>query len=137
VGGGSPPPRDPGAASATLAWPAGFGKDGAPRKHPERPTPNPQSLLTKIANCANIGVAMAKVVYRKAYRMRKVGQGGVEATIPKEVVEKAARERELTVDEFIKNYRVVHLFDDFKTFDGAYRFEPAPRAEELEEVELR
>lgn len=60
--------------------------------------------------------------YRKVYKMRQVGDGSVEVTLPKIVVERAARDRNMSVDEFIKLYRVEHLFNDFESFDGAYRF---------------
>jgi hypothetical protein len=65
---------------------------------------------------------MAKTLYQKGYKMREAG-GGYEVTIPKLVVERAARKAELPLDEFIKQYRVIHLFNDFPDFDGAYRFE--------------
>jgi hypothetical protein len=67
---------------------------------------------------------MAEITYRKAYKMRTVGTGGYEVTVPKEIVERAARKRGLSVDEFLKRYKLVHLFNDFKTIDAAYRFEP-------------
>jgi hypothetical protein len=38
------------------------------------------------------------------------------------------------VPEFLEKYRLVHLYNDFKTFDGAYRFEPME--EKLEEPEI-
>lgn len=65
-----------------------------------------------------------KSVYRKAYRLRAVGPGGYETMVPLVVVEKEARKRGLTPDEFAKRFQVVHLFNDFVDFAAAYRFEP-------------
>jgi len=72
-----------------------------------------------------------EVVYRKEYRMRPVGIGGVEVTIPKLVIERAARRAGQTSEEFIKTHKVVHLFNDFSDFDAAYRFIPLENTEEI------
>jgi hypothetical protein len=64
-----------------------------------------------------------KELYQKGYKMREAG-GGYEVTIPKLVVERGARKAGLSLEDFIKKFRVIHLFNDFPDFDGAYRFEP-------------
>lgn len=80
---------------------------------------------------------MSTTAYRKEYKMRLVGRQGVETTIPKLVIEKAAREHKLSIEEFVKNFKVVHLFNHFSSFDGAYRFEPIKEPEEeLEVIEI-
>lgn len=82
---------------------------------------------------------MDKKAYRKVYRLRAFGRGGYEVTIPGLILDRAARSRGLTIEQFVRNYRVVHLFNDFPNFDAAYRFEAAPAEETLEftDEELR
>ena len=60
--------------------------------------------------------AIAEIIqdaYVKSYKMRMVGPGSLEATIPRAVVEREARRCNLTVEEFIKVYQIEYLFDDF------------------------
>jgi len=52
-------------------------------------------------------------VYTKAYKLRFVGPGSLEACIPWVIVEREARRYNLSVEEFIKLYQVEYLFDDF------------------------
>ncbi len=68
---------------------------------------------------------MDRLAYRKIYRLRPYGRGGYEVTVPGLILERAARSRGLTLEEFVRTHRVVHLFNDFKGFDAAYRFEKA------------
>ena len=51
--------------------------------------------------------------YSKTYKMRIVGEVSVEVTLPRAIVEREARKVGLTVVEFIEQYRVEYLFDDF------------------------
>ena len=51
--------------------------------------------------------------YAKSYKMRFVGPGSVEATLPKPIVEREARRLGLTVEEFIEQYQVEYLYNDF------------------------
>ena len=51
--------------------------------------------------------------YTKSYKMRFVGPGSVEATLPKPIVEREARKVGLSVEEFIEQYQVEYLFNDF------------------------
>ena len=60
-------------------------------------------------------------VYEETYTMRIVG-GGISTSIPKIVVEKKARELGIPVKRFIEEYEVVAIFNDFKSFDLAYKF---------------
>ena len=66
---------------------------------------------------------MAELVgYRRAYRLRVAvpGRKSIEVTFPYEVVEKEARSKGLTVDEFLKRFQAVAEYDNF---DGViYRF---------------
>ena len=56
--------------------------------------------------------------YTKTYRMQITGFGEtVRTSVPKEVVEREAKRREMTVKEFIKNFRLVWLYNGF---DGAW-----------------
>ena len=73
-----------------------------------------------------------KIAHRKRYRMRMVGTGGVESTIPKVVVERAARENKQTVEDFVMTHDVIHLFGDFTDFTAAYRFVPREDVEDIE-----
>ena len=79
---------------------------------------------------------MKKVTYRKECKIRVVGVGGVEVTLPKLVIERAARAEGQTIEEFVKTHKLVHLFNDFTDFDAAYRFERIKETEEIEVIEL-
>lgn len=51
--------------------------------------------------------------YTKIYKMRMVGPGSLEATIPRAIVDREARKYKLPIEEFIKLFQVEYLFDDF------------------------
>ncbi|MBA7684062.1 hypothetical protein ES703_92451 [subsurface metagenome] len=59
--------------------------------------------------------------YHKHYRLRLIG-GGISVSVPKELVERRAREIGMTVKDFAKNYGVTMMFD-FDDVDGAFTFE--------------
>ncbi len=62
--------------------------------------------------------------YRKTYRLRTAipGRKSIEVTFPYEVVEKEARARGLTVDDFLRHF---HVVCEYNNFDGVvYKFEP-------------
>ena len=64
-----------------------------------------------------------KGTYKKRYRMNVVGKDGATTTvaIPPEVMEKKAEDAGLTIEEFIKRFRVVAHYNNF---DGVfYAFE--------------
>jgi hypothetical protein len=68
--------------------------------------------------------------YRKTYKLR-LAQGkqsdrkSIEVTIPYEVIEKEARKRGLTIEEFIKKFQAVAQYN---SFEGVlYNFEEIPR----------
>ena len=58
---------------------------------------------------------MAKdlIGYRKVYRLRTSvrGKKSIEVTFPYEVVEKQAREHDLTVEEFLSTYQAIAQFN--------------------------
>jgi len=66
--------------------------------------------------------------YSKACKMRMVGPGSLEATIPRAIVEREARRYKLSIEELIKLYQVEYLFNDF---GGAFiRFRRQPSEDE-------
>ena len=67
---------------------------------------------------------MTSIAYRKSYKIRIVGTGGIEVSLPRVVVERAARKHGLEVKEFVEKFKLVHLYNNFTGIDGAYRFEP-------------
>ncbi len=88
---------------------------------------------TKIPKETNGGAGLAKkVAYKKDYRMRQVGVGGVSVLIPRIVIDRAAERENQTVAAFIRTHKVTHLFNDFTDFDAAYRFTPIETTEEIE-----
>ena len=71
---------------------------------------------------------MAELIgYRRTYRLRTAvpGRKSIEVTFPYEVVEKEARSKGLTIDEFLTRFQTVVEFDNF---DGViYKFEEIER----------
>lgn len=67
---------------------------------------------------------MADVNYQKIYKMRKVGEDGqnIVVSVPPEVIEREARKRGLTIDQFIERFRVVAEFNGFEGIH--YNFQP-------------
>jgi len=57
-----------------------------------------------------------KIGYRRTYRLRTAvpGRKSIEVTFPYEVVEREARSRGLTIDEFLKQFQVAAEFDNFE-----------------------
>lgn len=55
-------------------------------------------------------------VYQKTYKMRQQGREkqNIVVSIPPEIVEKEARIRNLKVDDFIQQYRVVANYNGFE-----------------------
>jgi len=79
---------------------------------------------------SNIIAEIIKDAYAKSYRMRIVGPGSLEATIPRAIVEREARKWELCIEEFIKVFQIEYLFNDF---GGAFlRFKRQPSEDEGE-----
>lgn len=60
-----------------------------------------------------------KDTYQKTYKMQTVGVDGstIRTSVPREVVEREARRRDLSVEEFVKEFKVSWLYDGF---DGAW-----------------
>ena len=65
--------------------------------------------------------------YRRTYRLRTAvpGRKSLEVTFPYEVVEKEARSRGLTVDEFVGCFQAVVEYDNFEGV--IYRFQEIPK----------
>ncbi len=64
------------------------------------------------------------IPYQKLYKMRRVGEDGLNivVSIPPEVVEKEARKRGLTIQQFVEQFRVMA---EFNSFEGVhYNFQP-------------
>jgi hypothetical protein len=81
-------------------------------------------VLTKCKPCANLFTMNDKNAYRKQYNFR-FSQGdrakSIEVTFPYEVVDKEARNHNLTIREFIAQY---HAIAQFNGFEGVmYTFE--------------
>ncbi|MBA7568953.1 hypothetical protein ES708_10690 [subsurface metagenome] len=69
------------------------------------------------------------VGYRKTYRLRIAipGRKSIEVTFPYEVVEREARKRKLTIDEFLNRFQAVCEYDNF---EGVfYKFQEIPKEE--------
>lgn len=75
---------------------------------------------------------MSKTAYRKVYALLPSGKAGYKVTVPALILERAARSKGMTLEQFVKTHKVVHLFNDFTGFDAAYRFEESPPEEVLE-----
>ena len=74
---------------------------------------------------------MAELVgYRRLYRLRTAvpGRKSIEVTFPYEVVEKEARSKGLTVDEFLNRFQAVCEYDNFEGV--RYTFEEIKKEEE-------
>lgn len=65
--------------------------------------------------------------YSKTYRMRQVAPGSksVETFLPGDVVERAAKQRGLTTEQFVDRYAVEFLYDGIE--GGFFRFVEKPR----------
>lgn len=67
-----------------------------------------------------------KDTYQKPYKMRSLGREGLNTvvSIPRAVLDREARRRNITIQEFLERYIAVAQYDNF---DGIfYSFEPAP-----------
>jgi len=61
----------------------------------------------------------------KTYKMRPVGDGGIEVTIPSLVIRREARRHGITATEFRRVFRAIAHFN---SFDGVY-YTFAPKEE--------
>lgn len=71
-------------------------------------------------------MAVIKDAYKKRYKMRSLGENGLNivVSIPRVVIEREAEKRGLTIGEFLERFKAVAQFDDF---DGVmYTFEEIP-----------
>jgi len=71
-----------------------------------------------------------KIGYRKTYRLRTAvpGRKCIMVTFPYEVVEKEARSKGLTIDEFLARFQAAVEYDNFKGV--LYTFEEIKKEEE-------
>lgn len=63
--------------------------------------------------------------YKKRYKMRTAGEGGLNIVVsmPKNVIQKEADKRGISIEDFIENFQVVAQYN---SFDGVlYTFEEA------------
>ena len=75
-------------------------------------------------------MAEIKDSYKRRYKMRAIGQDGLNivVSIPRIVIEREAEKREITIGEFLEQFRAVAQFDNF---DGVrYTFEKIKKEEE-------
>lgn len=59
--------------------------------------------------------------YEDTYTIRSIG-GGFSTSVPKKVIERKAKEKGMSPDDFAENHRVKMFYDDFKSVDGAFKF---------------
>lgn len=70
--------------------------------------------------------------YKRVFRMQAAGADGktTRTTIPRDIVQKEAAKRGIEVKEFLKNFRVVWMYN---SFEGAItNFVPVEELESLE-----
>ena len=75
---------------------------------------------------------MAEIIgYRKTYRLRTAvpGRKSIEVTFPYEVVEREARSKGLTIDEFLNCFQAIAEYDNFEGV--IYKFVEIPMKEKL------
>lgn len=69
--------------------------------------------ITRLPTKKDVIADIVEDAYSKSYKMRMVGPGSVEATLPRAIVEREAKKLGLTISEFIQRYQVEYLFNDF------------------------
>lgn len=68
--------------------------------------------------------------YRKTYKMRAVGEEGLNiiVSIPRQVIARESRKHNMTVAEFLKEFRAVALYNGFEGIH--YTFEHTQNGED-------
>lgn len=68
------------------------------------------------------GEKKLKDTYRKSYLMQAVGSDGntIRTSIPRQTIEKEARKFNLTVKEFLEQYKIDWLFNSFPGLYGKF-----------------
>lgn len=82
-----------------------------------------------------MGKDKAAISYEKSYKMRMVGEDGLNivVSIPRTVIVKEARSQGLTLEEFLKQYRAIAQYNSFEGIH--YVFKPIEqKAEQKEET---
>jgi len=81
-----------------------------------------------------------KDAYKKRYKMRALGEGGLNivVSIPRVVIEREAEKHELTIPEFLEQFKAVAQYDNFEgiryTFEeieGELQRHPAKLSKEI------
>ncbi len=75
-------------------------------------------------------MAEIKDAYRKRYKMRALGEGGLNivVSIPRVVIEREAEKHGLTITEFLEQFKAVAQYDNFEGVH--YTFEEIKKEEE-------
>ena len=78
--------------------------------------------------------------YKRRYKMRVLGENGLNivVSLPRVVVEREAEKRNLTINEFLKEFRAIAQYDNFegviytfeKTEEGDLRKHPDRQSKE-------
>jgi len=64
-----------------------------------------------------------KALYRKAYRLRRMGDGGknIVVTVPKHVLNRHAYNNDMSTEQFIERFQAIAIYDEHG--DLSYIFE--------------
>lgn len=92
-------------------------------------------MVKESSNKRKIIADIIEDAYAKAYKMRMVGPGSLEATIPRAIVEREAKKHGLSLKSFVQFYKVEWLFNDFGgAFTRFIRIEEQGESEESTEM---
>jgi len=75
--------------------------------------------------------------YKRRYKMRAVGENGLNivVSIPRVVIEREAERRDLTIEEFLEQFKAVAQYNSFEgvlyTFEGELQRHPVKLSEEV------
>lgn len=75
-----------------------------------------------------------KDAYKRRYKMRALGENGLNivVSIPRVVIEREAERQELTIEEFLEQFKAVAQYDNF---DGVmYTFEKVTEQKRLSQI---
>jgi hypothetical protein len=75
---------------------------------------------------------LVKDAYKRRYKMRVLGENGLNivVSIPRVVIQREAEKRNLTIEEFLKQFKAVAQYDNFEGI--IYTFEGITKEDELE-----
>ena len=75
--------------------------------------------------------------YKRRYKMRAVGENGqnIVVSIPRVVIEREAERRDLTIEDFLEQFKAVAQYNSFEgvlyTFEGELQRHPVKLSEEM------